>query len=58
MLFNTAAMYDTAYNKENPTYPDKDVFNTLVKAGADVGKHPYVWAAVFCHSNRTIDGKA
>ena len=55
MLFNTAAMYNTAYNKENPTYPDKDVFNTLVKAGADVGKYPYVWAAVFCHSNRTID---
>ena len=54
MLFNTYSMYHT-YNVEHPTYPDKDVFNTLVKAGADVGKYPYVWAAVFCHDNYNIN---
>ena len=54
MLFNTYSMYHT-YNVEHPTYPDIDVFNKLVKAGADIHKYPYVWAAVFCHSNRTID---
>src|SRR5574344_1494787 len=54
MLFNTASSYFT-YGEENPTYPDVKVFNELVKAGADINKYPYVWAAVFCHGNHTIE---
>jgi hypothetical protein len=53
MLFNVAAMYSTFFS-ENPTYPDVLVFNELIKAGADINKYPYVWAAVFCHGNGLI----
>src|SRR5574344_352863 len=54
MIFNTAAMYST-YFFEKPSYPDVQVFNELIKAGADINKYPYVWAAVFCRDNYAIE---
>lgn len=54
MIFNTSSIYVT-YDEKNPTYPDVKVFNELVRAGADINKYPYVWAAVYCHDDYSID---
>lgn len=54
MLFNTAALYLT-YDTDIPTYPDVNVFYTLIKAGSDIKKYPYAWASVYCHDNWMIE---
>lgn len=54
MLFCTSSAYSTYY-EENPTYPDVEVFNLLVNAGADVNKYPYVWSYVYNRDNFSIN---
>lgn len=55
MLF-CADFLNMSYYEKNHVVPDyeTDVFNQLLKAGADINKYPYIWAQVYLHGNEEI----
>jgi hypothetical protein len=52
------SIYDTYYQQDtlkiNNTLPDVKIFESLLKAGADINKRPYIWHRVMIWGNETI----
>lgn len=55
MLFCSEFLIKSYYQKDHvyPNY-DVEVFNQLLKAGADINKYPYIWANVYLHNDDMI----